>query len=125
MQAFREESDSGISSLFALPLTRGERVDTEPRELLQDQITWSHPPNFRRIDPVAQPSRLEELRKVNLDSNPFHIARLERKEVELDPFVWIRGRVQAPIDNNGNLPQVFDLNFKMSKPSLCWTLEMT
>jgi len=112
MQAFREEAESGISSLFAPPLTRPERVDTAPRDLLQSQITWSHSPNFPRIDPVAEPSRLEALRKVNVDSDPFHIARLERREVELYPFVWIRGRIQVPVDKNGNLPSGFQSEFQ-------------
>ena len=112
MQAFREESKSGISYLFAPPLTRRERVDTAPRELLQSQITWSHSPDFPRIDPVAEPSRLEALRKVNVDSDPFHIARLERREAELYPFVWIRGRVQVAMDENGNLPAGFQSEFQ-------------
>ena len=86
MKAFREEEfKSRNSSLFALTLTQTEAIDTEPRDLLQSQITWNHPPDFPLIDPIAEPSRREELRKLNIDSDPFHIAGMERKDSEFHP----------------------------------------
>ena len=113
MQAFREEEFKlSNSSPFALTLTRAEPVDTEPRDFLASQITWKHPPDFPRIDPIAEPSRLEELLKINLDSDPFHISRMERRKSELHPFAWIRGRVQAYIPENGNLPPGFQSEFQ-------------
>ena len=82
MQAFREEEfKSSNSSPFAPTLTQAELVDTEPRDLLASQITWNHPPDFPPIDPIAEPSRREELRKLNLDSVPFSYRQDGEKEI--------------------------------------------
>jgi hypothetical protein len=80
LQALKdEEFKSSNSSLFITTLTRAELIDTEPRDLLKDQITWSHPPDFPPNDPILQTARLEALRKLDIDSDPFHISRMERR----------------------------------------------
>jgi hypothetical protein len=69
---------------------------------------WDHPPPaFRRLDPAIDKTRFDVLRNLNIDNDPYYIARLERKPGELHPFVWVRGKVQAPVDDEGNLPAGF------------------
>ena len=47
------------------------------------------------------------LRNLNIDNDPYYITELERKPGELHPFVWVRGKVQVPVDDEGILPAGF------------------
>jgi hypothetical protein len=73
---------------------------------------WDHPPPpFRRLDYETDKTRLDALKDLNIDNDPYYIARLERKQGELHPFLWVRGHVQVPADNQGTLPAGFESEY--------------
>ena len=61
-----------------------------------------------RAPPEVDAKRMEWLKEIDLDKDPYYMTRLERKPDELHPHVFIRGQVIVPKDQNGKLPAGFD-----------------
>jgi hypothetical protein len=106
----RLDEKQGTTTFKAFTLTQ-----TDAAPLTYPEPTppkWDHPPPvFRRMDPVIDKARFDVLRKTKIDNCPYYIARLERKPGELHPFVWVRGKLHSPVDDDGNLEAGFDKDY--------------
>ena len=95
--------DSERNSTFKRTLTPLDPIAPPPRSLTPLQMAWDHPrPDFHNIPPYVEDKRQQALEKLDLAKDPY-ITRLERKADSRHPYVLIRGEIQAPRDDEGNL----------------------
>ena len=87
-------------------LTRTEPLFSRPFELRQ--LEWDHPrPNFHYVSPEVDEKRRKALEEIDIDRDPYHITRLERKPDSPHPFVFIRGEIQVARDDDNQLAAGF------------------
>jgi hypothetical protein len=60
-----------------------------------------------RSPPEVDAKRMEVLKEIDLDKNPYYLTRLERQLDEAHPRVYIRGKVIIPKDDRGHMPVEF------------------
>jgi hypothetical protein len=108
------DEEQRTTTFKAFTLTRTD-VSAAPPTQAQTTVSppkWDHPPPpFHRLDYETDKTRLDALKALNIDNDPYYIARLERKQGELHPFLWVRGHVQVPADNQGILPSGFESEY--------------
>ena len=85
-------------------LTRIDPLYPPARSFTPPRLEWDHPrPNFHDGPAHIDDARKRALEKLDLDKDPFYLTRLERKPESTHPFVSIRGEIQIPHVDDGNL----------------------
>lgn len=117
IKQINEEMESerlGNSTFIAMTLTySGSKVPIQ-RAIPPPPhpIIWDHPPpDFQNEDPELVAKRRAAVKLINLEEDPYYIARLARKGNQRHPLVWIRGTVHACPDDEGKLPRGFDREY--------------
>jgi hypothetical protein len=106
MENMRLDDERGTTTFkkFTLIRTDVSNVRQPPQQSTFITPEWNHPrPTFFDKDAGIDELKLDALKKLNIDNDPYQIARLVRKQGELHPSVYIRGEVQVPYDNQGKL----------------------
>ena len=88
LEKLDEEQRTTTFKAFMLPRTDiSTALPAQPQPTLSPP-KWDHPPPpFRRLDYERDKAKLDALKNLNIDNDPFYIARLERKPEELHPFL--------------------------------------
>lgn len=60
---------------------------------------------------IAKKKRIEALKNIKIDKEPYHVTPIERKFDEYHPFVYLHGHAQIPVDDDGILPAGFDREY--------------
>ena len=96
LEKLNEEQRTTTFKTFRLTRTDLSLAPQERAQLMVSPPKWNHPPPpFRRLDREADKTRLDALKDINIDNDPYYITRLKRKQGELHPFLWVHGHVQA------------------------------
>ena len=75
--------------------------------------------------PEVNAKRMEWLKEIDLDKDPYYIARLERKPNEHLPHLFVQGEVVIPKDRYGNIPAGSTKNAMRRMDWHCWITEPT
>jgi hypothetical protein len=60
-----------------------------------------------KVPPEVDAKRMESLKEIDLDKDPYYITRLKCQLGELHPCIFILGHIGIPKDQEGNIPVEF------------------